>query len=74
MTEDEAKTKWCPFARAQSMNVAVSRDGFGAAYDTCLCIGSACMAWRWKMEPLVDGFSPRIESKTDGRCGLAGKP
>ena len=31
-TEDEAKTKWCPFAQ------------IGA--ETAMCIGSACMAWR----------------------------
>jgi hypothetical protein len=32
MTEDEAKTKWCP---------KIEHRGWGK------CIGSGCMAWRW---------------------------
>lgn len=55
MTEDEAKTKWCPFSRqavvvSRDLGTAATtnRDGgehYGA--ENCLCIGSACMAWRW---------------------------
>jgi hypothetical protein len=69
MTEEEAKTKWCPFAR-----LTFSTEGFAAGnrFDDCawaekraLCIGSDCMAWRWSVKdyPGEGGF-----------CGLAGTP
>jgi len=52
MTEDEAKTKWCPFVR-MSANADNTRiiDNRGHAMKEgdethVLCIGSACMAWR----------------------------
>lgn len=63
MTEDEAKTKWCPFARMLSH--IYSQDGAGRTFEGgysynrspdhgegylptgAKCIGSACMAWRW---------------------------
>jgi hypothetical protein len=69
MTEDEAKTKWCPFTRVMNIN----GQGGGNRWDksgapahspnNSLCIGSACMAWRW---------GERLESER--YCGLAGKP
>ncbi len=55
MTEDEAKTKWCPFARvAGQMGGEAQGTSFnrwttgaaGGASDPAACIGSACMAWR----------------------------
>lgn len=55
MTEDEAKTKWCPFARAgsgQSGLGSMNRDAFpgdhakGLIEQHSRCIASACMAWR----------------------------
>ena len=71
MTEQEAKTKWCP----QVETGAYRPNPDGANIRLSFCIGSACMAWRWKPKPLVesDRFGPQIDSEY-GFCGLAGKP
>lgn len=61
MTEDEAKTKWCPFARvsanhgdsASNRSVGLD-DGLGQEphlFQASRCVGSACMAWRWEADP-----------------------
>jgi len=89
VTEDEAKTKWCPFARVYSS--AENRPNPGPNADTEAgwppCIGSACMAWRWG-EPYAIDEQGRVyhhDRKEDretgplttvdtGYCGLAGKP
>lgn len=42
MTEDEAKTKWCPFAHLEGAGNRHSDNS-----PAVLCIGSDCMAWRW---------------------------
>lgn len=50
MTEDEAKQRWCPFARKASLGTsreAVNRKRDGSPADHSGCIASACMAWRW---------------------------
>jgi hypothetical protein len=65
MTEDEAKTKWCPQAEHRDWK----------------CIGSACMAWRWEegTTPCTDGTrifgDPEGKARpAEGFCGLAGRP
>jgi len=60
MTEDEAKTKWCPFVRIVSSTI--DGQGFTPAANRMVnsdypeqtllpktgnCISSECMAWRW---------------------------
>ncbi len=43
ITEDAAKTKWCPFASGDS----IARERVASNGDLSnRCIGSACMAWR----------------------------
>lgn len=68
MTEDEAKTKWCPMARHDTTagnRVSYGAPGDGPAPDDyCAeaamrfpCIGSACMAWRLDSdEKLADAW------------------
>jgi len=80
MTEDEAKTKLCvhqPFSRLSvtTMGEAVQ------AHHNPRCVGSACAAWRWSdWREFAPGEHPNTtslmmeKSKTDGFCGLAGKP
>ena len=74
MTEDEAKTRWCCGAQAVAAMMSGSKTG-------ALCIGSACMAWRWsrdaewqaKAEAEYRRSGRRIVP-TDGYCGLASRP
>lgn len=78
MTEEQAKTKWCPASR-KGQHV---RKESGGHYDReWNCIGAACMAWRWHLEfptSTVSGGVPVISagqpSTTRGYCGLAGQP
>jgi hypothetical protein len=85
ITEEEAKRKWCPLARAgdnhDSRRVGVNRCGNAADMD-CFCIASACMAWR-KADQI--GIGPNGEKRDrdmDGRtrwvdrgyCGAFGSP
>lgn len=77
VTEEEAKTKWCPFAR-----VPVDAAGYAAGnrFDTksstateyndlSRCIGSACMAWQWTEFNLSDFNEPALP--VGGKCGLS---
>ena len=72
MTEEEAKTKWCPFARLLGVHhdlravTSINRMKDGIPQET-YCIGSACMAWRLGRDSNDNPSSKR------GFCGLAGK-
>jgi len=89
MTETEAKTKWCPFARVVTQtslgevipsagNKLVDADGAGQLKGS-KCQGSACMAWRKRVHhENRDKREPEDERigkySADGYCGLAGRP
>jgi hypothetical protein len=82
MTEDEAKTKACPYAATFGASQQLA-DGPGPH-----CVGSACMAWRerhqWfdnaQQEPSWVSYYPYAfepgpgQERDDGFCGLAGSP
>lgn len=76
MTEEEAKTKWCP------MVVFMLGGGQVRNRDSCYdqsgthCIGSACMMWRIHRK-VSGGFlqgNIAYVDESEGYCGLAGKP
>lgn len=81
LTEAEAKTKWCPFARVAAGAfpdfVTVNREASPETWPKCL--GSACMAWRQK-ETMEFHMEAEAEFRrnnrrlacTTGFCGLAG--
>lgn len=76
MTENEAKTKWCPFARyvshaGEGINRWVSAEDTNLSPDPAKCIASACMAWRATYENRGMHGS---HVKSGGFCGLAGAP
>jgi len=71
MTEEEARTKWCPQIRWTSHGEGYS-DPFENRGSNCNCIASDCMMWRWNRD-IMAGGSGRAEP-TQGYCGLAGKP
>lgn len=67
-TEKEAKTKWCPFARAatehgETFVGGINREVAGRPDPWCLCIGNACAAWNW-----FDGEATGKMRR--GSCGL----
>jgi hypothetical protein len=81
MTEDEAKTKWCPFAMAPGASFALNRGPEGVANGRCMCLASACMAWRWDADAWTLAFDDKgpLTRRKDydepqGYCGLASRP
>lgn len=87
LSEEVAKTKWCPEARAivakqtdkGRFNLDVSKIAFNAILKEPTgeqttygrCVASECMFWRWTMG---DGFGTTTDIQTHGYCGKAGKP
>ncbi len=81
MTEQEALTKWCPFARifpagdfwqssnGRDMTVLQASLAEGDLGNLSRCLGSACMAWRW-----ISKIASQDRPGKSGYCGLAGKP
>jgi hypothetical protein len=66
MQEEEARTKWCPFARSGHAGPSISRKPgeSGEPDPDCQCIAARCMAWRWSYD---------MEEGVSGYCGLAGR-
>ena len=89
LTEDEARGKWCPFARVRTWtaengggvptNAASANRHSAGLMPGSICVASACMAWRWLLEPdRQPGEVPRVggvvlTKRVRGFCGLAGR-
>jgi hypothetical protein len=73
MTEEEARKKWCPFARVlitggDDENITMTsanRIPYHSSKGAESCIASECMAWRYNKNNVDDDR---------GYCGLVGKP
>lgn len=61
VTEVEAKAHWCPMGHTRYGN----RNILGSPKESCLCLASKCMMWRW---------NPERADKITGYCGLADRP
>jgi len=75
MTEEEAKTKWCPMVRnvREGINVGPWNRVEGEIPYTSKCIGSDCMLWRREVVFYTDEVGPTEEDNKRGYCGLAGE-
>lgn len=75
MTEDEAKTKWCPFVRftgTPSDDLVPNRSE--GCEDTTRCIASACMAWKESGCHSQDKKGNHVFTPNGhGYCGLASR-
>lgn len=84
MTEEEAKTKWCPMVRyishqtqGQPVNRWANADDRNLMPEPALCLGSACMMWREISEMQEKRHAPlgvKERVVVGHYCGLAGKP
>lgn len=64
MTEEEAKTKWCPMVRLTDYE---DRSVHNPKNPLTHCIGSKCMMWR-------EAINGAGQGKSSFYCGLGGKP
>lgn len=78
ITEEEAKTKWCPFARdsmLEECTMGVTTYNFNRGFadageivpKSCLCIASECMAWRKTGAVGTNARGERVDRDLDGR-------
>ena len=75
MTENEAKTKWCPMVRFGTASCNSDPQTQRNNYEGYCCIASECMWWVWDRTPeqyknhLIEGGSDMPWAKPSGHCG-----
>lgn len=62
MTEDEAKTKWCPFVTAGAYARERMTSDEQSGENATRCIASACMAWRWSEPKRTAAFLEAVQA------------
>jgi len=72
MTEEQAKTKWCPHARCvvDAPHYA-SGNIFGENREKC--IASDCMMWKWRIDKTgaaIANAQADVGLEPDGYCGV----
>lgn len=78
ITEQEAKTKWCPESRARAEHsngdapTTVNRHHGETIFSRTRCLGSACMAWRVSVSKYPEHADGQPIPR--GYCGKAGRP
>lgn len=81
ISEEEAKTKWCPMSRKLHRETADCIPCVGMSSVTsfnrgttegCKCLGSMCMTWVWNQYKVGQFGMPILLPKEEwvGRCGL----
>ena len=81
VTEEEAKERWCPFARAPGRMLGRRENGdsmdvvgfcpqnrgyaTGVPLDNCRCIASQCMAWRWQPLQADQPFMDAVKARME---------
>ena len=76
LTEEQAKEKWCPWARQESSGGSFNRyrPQDGNIPPHCCCIASECMAWRVKeLRNIAANSTDEAYGQARGYCGLAGE-
>ena len=72
MTEEKAKTKWCPMVRHINdvkVPVACNRDALNGVQPYNSCIASECMMWIWD-EKCTPETETLLAKPGHGHCGL----
>lgn len=63
------------FPISQDLESGGRHTRLNAVPSSCLCVASACMAWRWTRTNIDDGEGgTKPSTDTYGYCGLAGVP
>lgn len=77
VTEEDAKTKWCPFTRvalvtSPNRTASMGTGGYADITKETRCLASGCMMWRWIVPPYDNLRTlPPTHVPGTGYCGLS---